>query len=514
MPVATFGAVRGIGVGELAGGRCGDPALEHLSPARTPGRRDREGPRRPAWLHRLARAPGSPTAAASRSRRSPTARSSTKQGVTFHSSLDGRRRRLTPESAIAIQEALGSDIAMVLDECLPVAARGDERTDARALEGALERTLRWAARSQAARRRPDQAVFAIVQGGADERLRLRSAEATAALDFDGYAHGGLGLGETREERRASIRAAHAALPAERPRYLMGLGRPLDLLDGIAEGVDLFDCVVPTRNGRHGLVYTSRGTLHLRNASFERDASPIDPDCACPACRPAFARLSPPPASQRREPRFAPRLPAQPHVLLEVDGASPRGDCSGSLRVAPRRDRSAGPAERRPWTPPTSLTSLPSMTAPATANAACSGSASPSIAGHDREALGLLGPQPRSDAFAQGLESRASSPAATAIVPSTIRSGSKAITSGHDAERRGDRASAIARPARRNHLREPPRAGSRERCASDLRRRARRSGSIRARCAEAASTRPAPRYRPRGNRAAHSGSGAPFRTMGI
>ncbi len=283
MPVATFGAVRGIGVDELAGAgaevllsntyhlheRPGEETVKALG-----GLHGFTGWRGP-WL--TDSGGFQITSLADRAKLD-------EQGVTFQSSLDGRRRQLTPEIAIAIQEALGSDIAMVLDECLPVAAQGDERTDARALEGALERTLRWAARSQAARRRADQAVFAIVQGGADERLRLRSAEATAALDFDGYAHGGLGLGETREERRASIRAAHGALPADRPRYLMGLGRPIDLLDGIAEGVDLFDCVVPTRNGRHGLVYTSQGVLHLRNAIFERDPEPIDPDCACPACR--------------------------------------------------------------------------------------------------------------------------------------------------------------------------------------------------------------------------------------
>lgn len=283
MPVATFGAVRGIGVGELAEAgaeillsntyhlheRPGEETVQALG-----GLHGFTGWRRP-WL--TDSGGFQITSLADRAKLD-------EDGVTFHSSLDGRRRRLTPESAIAIQEALGSDIAMVLDECLPVAAGGDERTDARALEDALERTLRWAVRSQAARRRPEQAVFAIVQGGADEALRRRSAEASAELDFDGYAHGGLGLGETRDERRAAVRAAHAALPADRPRYLMGLGRPIDLLDGIAEGVDLFDCVVPTRNGRHGLVYTSRGTLHLRNAGFERDVSPIDPDCACPACR--------------------------------------------------------------------------------------------------------------------------------------------------------------------------------------------------------------------------------------
>ncbi len=283
MPVATFGAVRGIGVDELAAAgagillsntyhlheRPGEAVVDALGGLH--GFTGWQGP----WL--TDSGGFQITSLADRAKID-------EQGVTFHSALDGRRRQLTPEGAIAIQEALGSDIAMVLDECLPVAKDDAERTDARAMESALERTLRWAARSQNARRKPEQAVFAIVQGGADERLRRRSAEATAALDFDGHAHGGLGLGERRDERRAAIRAAHDALPSDRPRYLMGLGRPIDLLDGIAEGVDLFDCVVPTRNGRHGLVYTSEGILHLRNARFERDSGPIDPECACPACR--------------------------------------------------------------------------------------------------------------------------------------------------------------------------------------------------------------------------------------
>lgn len=283
MPVATFGAVRGIGPRELA------EAGAEILLSNTYHLHERPGEETVAALGGLHGFTGwrgpwltdsggfQITSLADRARLD-------EEGVTFQSSLDGRRRKLTPESAIAIQEALGADIAMVLDECLPIATGDQGRTDPRALESALERTLRWAVRSQAARRRPEQAVFAIVQGGADEALRRRSAEATARLDFDGHAHGGLGLGETRDERRAAIRAAHEVLPSDRPRYLMGLGRPIDLLDGVAEGVDLFDCVVPTRNGRHGLVYTSQGTLHLRNASFERDPAPIDPSCACPACR--------------------------------------------------------------------------------------------------------------------------------------------------------------------------------------------------------------------------------------
>ena len=150
--------------------------------------------------------------------------------------------------------------------------------------GALERTLRWAERAQAARRRPEQAVFAIVQGGASSRsLRQKSAEATAQLEFDGYAHGGLGLGETREERRAAVATANAALPPDRPRYLMGLGRPIDLLDGVAAGVDLFDCVVPDAQR------APRSALHVPGhpQPAQRPPSPstrtaADPDCPCPA----------------------------------------------------------------------------------------------------------------------------------------------------------------------------------------------------------------------------------------
>ena len=283
MPVATFGAVRGIGPDELAAAGAEILLSNTYHLHERPGE---ETVRELGGLHGFTgwRGPWLTDSGGFQITSLADRAKIDEQGVTFRSALDGRRRQLTPEGAIAIQEALGSDIAMVLDECLPVAKAGAERTDGRAMESALERTLRWAVRSQSARRRVDQAVFAIVQGGADERLRRRSAEATAALDFDGHAHGGLGLGEDRDERRASIRAAHGVLPSDRPRYLMGLGRPIDLLDGIAEGVDLFDCVVPTRNGRHGLVYTSEGILHLRNAQFERDPSPIDPACACPACR--------------------------------------------------------------------------------------------------------------------------------------------------------------------------------------------------------------------------------------
>lgn len=198
-------------------------------------------------------------------------------GVTFSSALDGTRHRLTPERVVAIQEALGADIAMVLDEC--VAAEGDPGR-ARA---AMERSLRWAARARRAHRRADQALFGIVQGGADAALRRTSARETAALDFHGYAHGGLGLGESAELRCALVAEANAFLPEARPRYLMGLGRPEDLMLAVARGVDLFDCVVPSRHGRHGVLYTSEGRLSIRNARFRADPAPPDPDCDCPLC---------------------------------------------------------------------------------------------------------------------------------------------------------------------------------------------------------------------------------------
>ncbi len=202
----------------------------------------------------------------------------TEAGVTFASPLDGARRELTPEGVVAIQEALGSDIAMVLDECVPEALADRERA-----RSALLRSLRWAERARAVHRRPDQALFGIVQGGVDPELRRQSAEHTVALDFAGYAHGGLGLGESQDERRGALLEAHAFLPDDRPRYLMGLGKPADLVRGIACGIDLFDCVVPTRHARHGLLFTSEGEVVVRNARFARDPGPPDPDCTCPTC---------------------------------------------------------------------------------------------------------------------------------------------------------------------------------------------------------------------------------------
>jgi len=205
-------------------------------------------------------------------------------GVAFHSPVDGRRRLLTPESAVQVQQALGADVAMVLDECQPPQpGQEDARSADLRQRGATERTLRWAERCRSAHTRPDQALFGIVQGGGDEALRRHSARATAAIGFDGYAHGGLGLGEARERRRELVALCNQELPPKAPRYLMGLGRPVDLLDGVAAGVDLFDCVLPTRHARHGVLFTSGGLLKLKNARFREDPGPPDPVCDCPAC---------------------------------------------------------------------------------------------------------------------------------------------------------------------------------------------------------------------------------------
>jgi queuine tRNA-ribosyltransferase len=209
-------------------------------------------------------------------------------GVTFASPLDGSRRRLTPEGAVAIQEALGADVAVALDHCVPSAPGGSGADLRPAWRDAMERSLRWAERCARARRRGDQALFGIVQGGADPALRRASAAGTASLDFDGFAHGGLGLGEAAEARGELLAESHAALPAAAPRYLMGLGHPADLVLAVERGVDLFDCVVPTRHGRHAVLFTRQGPLSLKNARYREDPAPPEADCDCPTCQ-SFGR---------------------------------------------------------------------------------------------------------------------------------------------------------------------------------------------------------------------------------
>jgi queuine tRNA-ribosyltransferase len=200
------------------------------------------------------------------------------RAAVFRSHIDGALLELTPEKAVAIQENLGADIAMCLDECPP----GD--TEPTYVREAVRRTIHWAERCRVAHRRPDQALFAIVQGGTDLDLRATCAAALTALDFPGYALGGFSVGETLEQMAAALGPCAALLPAEKPRYLMGVGRPQDLLDGIAAGIDLFDCVLPTRNGRNAFAFTDAGPLRLRNACHKRDSAPLESSCSCYACR--------------------------------------------------------------------------------------------------------------------------------------------------------------------------------------------------------------------------------------
>lgn len=198
-------------------------------------------------------------------------------GYHFASHLDGSKRTLTPEGAVAVQEALGADVAMALDDLAPAGV------DKGRAEDAARRTLRWAERTKAAKSRADQATFGIVQGSTFEEIRRRNARALVALDFPGYAIGGLWVGEPRTVGLATVRIVCEELPAQKPRYLMGVGTPEDLIDGVAAGVDLFDCVYPTRCARHALALTSEGRLNLRNARFTGELGPLDGRCGCSAC---------------------------------------------------------------------------------------------------------------------------------------------------------------------------------------------------------------------------------------
>jgi queuine tRNA-ribosyltransferase len=198
-------------------------------------------------------------------------------GVTFRSHIDGSLHYLTPEKSIEIQQNLGADIIMAFDECPDPYNLDYNRL-------ALQRTHHWAERSLAAKTRPDQALFGIVQGGIFPELRLESAEFLRSLNFWGYAIGGLSVGETKDEMHKVLEAVDPVLPELKPRYLMGVGTPQDLIHGIQRGIDLFDCVLPTRLARHNSVFTRSGRLNLVNASFARDPFPIDENCQCYTCR--------------------------------------------------------------------------------------------------------------------------------------------------------------------------------------------------------------------------------------
>jgi queuine tRNA-ribosyltransferase len=201
----------------------------------------------------------------------------TEQGVTFASPIDGSKVFMGPEESMAVQKALGSDIVMIFDECTPYPA-----TEQQARES-MELSLRWAERSKHAHEGNASALFGIVQGGMYEDLRVQSARGLLDIGFDGYAIGGLSVGEPHDERDRVLDCTVPELPADHPRYLMGVGRPQDIIAGVLRGIDMFDCVMPTRNARNGYLFTSRGVLKIRNARYEQDTSPIDPDCDCETC---------------------------------------------------------------------------------------------------------------------------------------------------------------------------------------------------------------------------------------
>lgn len=212
----------------------------------------------------------------------------TEEGVTFAAPTDGAKVFLGPEDSMRIQKVLDSDIVMIFDECPPVQIDG-KPVHPRVVEKSMELSLRWAARSRRAHEGNDAALFGIVQGGVHHDLRTRSAEGLKDIGFDGYAIGGLAVGETEDERNAMLDHTAPQLPEDRPRYLMGVGRPEDLVEAVARGVDMFDCVMPTRNARNGHFFTSTGVIRIRNAKFEKELRPIEEGCGCEACSGGFTR---------------------------------------------------------------------------------------------------------------------------------------------------------------------------------------------------------------------------------
>jgi len=202
----------------------------------------------------------------------------TEQGVLFNSPVDGRKIELTPEYSMQVQKELGSDIVMIFDECTPYPATEKEAMDS------MQLSLRWADRCKTAHQGNDSALFGIVQGGMYEALRHESAEGLTALDFNGYAIGGLSVGEPMEERNEVLDFTVPKLPADKPRYLMGVGRPEDIIESVRRGIDMFDCVIPTRHARTGFIYTSKGILKIRNSRYQDDTRPLDENCQCYTCQ--------------------------------------------------------------------------------------------------------------------------------------------------------------------------------------------------------------------------------------
>jgi queuine tRNA-ribosyltransferase len=276
MPVGTSGAVKGVTSGELR--ECGASVIlgntYHLY--LRPGHelvRDLGG------LHRFMNWPGPILTDSGGFQVFSLSGLSTidDEGVSFRSHLDGSEHRLTPERSMEIQAALGSDIAMVLDECPALPSTREQ------LSASVDRTTAWARRSREAYRGPG-ALFGIVQGGTFADLRERSARELLELDFPGYAIGGVSVGEQHELIRGTVGTTAALLPAERPRYLMGVGSPDDLVESVSVGIDMFDCVMPTRNARNGTMFTSAGKVHIKRQQYRDDSRPLDEDCSCETCR--------------------------------------------------------------------------------------------------------------------------------------------------------------------------------------------------------------------------------------
>lgn len=283
MPVGTLGNVKGIAVDRLRDSGAGFVLANTYHLALRPGA---ETVRNLGGLHRFMGWSGPILtdsggyqifSLANRTR-------ITEEGAVFQSHIDGGTVELTPERAIAIQEDLGSDVAMVLDHVVGLPSKAEE------VALAMERSLRWAARCRDAAKREDQALFGIVQGGLDADLREQSAKGLVALDFPGYAIGGLSVGETQQEMVQTLGATVPHLPADRPRYLMGVGRPEDLLQAIAQGVDMFDCVLPTRSGRHGVAYTDHGVVRVKNERHREKQEPLEEHCPCVACQHSLGYL--------------------------------------------------------------------------------------------------------------------------------------------------------------------------------------------------------------------------------
>jgi queuine tRNA-ribosyltransferase len=276
MPVGTKGSVKGLTPGDLRGAGAGVVLGNTYHLYLRPGV---EVVREAGGLHRftgwggpmLTDSGGYQVFSLAKWRRI------SENGVEFASVYDGSTHMFTPELTTKVQEELGADVAMVLDECPPADAPREYHVES------LRRTARWAERCLEAHGRGDQALFGIVQGGLHPDLREESMKLTTALDFPGYAVGGLSVGESREEMLGMLALVAPSLPADKPRYFMGIGDPVGILEVVALGVDMFDCVLPTRLARHGMALTRDGRINLKNTRFRRDLLPLDPECSCEAC---------------------------------------------------------------------------------------------------------------------------------------------------------------------------------------------------------------------------------------